>query len=147
MTETRFRQILALYGVLLVAGIVASFVPGGYSQALADAYASEPEPKLSQNTWLLVGIVVPMLAAVLAGYIGMFFFKRWARSLSLLTTLAGIVLILFVGPTLSSAVEDTLFEASSLLWGGALALAYFSPVSVRFGANNSFKPKPLRGSA
>lgn len=134
MTETRFRQILALYGVLMVAGIVASFMPGGYSQALADAYENEPAPMLLETLWLSIAVVVPLFIGVLAGYIGMFFFKAWARTLSLITTAAGTALILFLGPALSTAAEGVFFEASSLLWGGALALAYFSPVSARFGA-------------
>lgn len=132
MTEARFRQLLVLYiGCTLVALAVA-FIPGGYSQQLADAYANEPEPFLFRNPWLALGVMIPLLVASVASLVGLFLFKAWSRTLSIYVTLIGYVLVAFFGPTLSSALEDALWGISDLLWGAALALAYFSPIASRF---------------
>ena len=147
MTETRFRQLLVLYIAYTRAAAAASFVPGGYSRELANALASEPEPLLVRNLWLLLGLLIPLLGAIVAGLVGLFRFKPWGRSISLYATLAGFALVPLGGPTLSSPLEDALWGVSEILWGAILASAYFSAVAGRFGANNSFKPNPLRGSA
>ena len=125
----------------------AAFVPGGYSQALADAYAQEPEPWFIRNVWLGLAFALPLLAAIVAGLVGLFFFRRWGRTVSFYSTIVSLCLYSLSGPEIYSPLENVLFEVSSLLWGAILALAYYSPIADRLGANNSFKPNPLRGSA
>lgn len=138
MTASRFRVLLAVYCVLFVAGIVVSFLSGGYSQELTDAYANEPAPPWMDHFWAFLGIVAVLLIAMLASYVGMFFFKAWARMLALVTTIISIALLPFSGPALSSAAEQTLFETSNILWGVILALAYWSPVvSDRFASRRA----------
>ncbi len=82
-------------------------------------------------------------------------FRTWGRSLSLVAALliplavAVQALTLGIDPATSSepAIASTLESLSTFTWGGVLAIAYFSEIRHQFGANNSFKPKPLRGSA
>ena len=87
------------------------------------------------------------IVAIIAGIGGLYRIRRWGRSLSLATTIGFSLLIPFAGPTLSSGLEDSLWELSSILWGAVLTLAYYSPVAAGFHANNSSKPTPLRGAA
>ena len=108
-----------------------AFVPGGYSQELSDAYDKEPVPWVMEQVWMLV-ILLPFGAAVFAGFLGLYFFKHWGRSLSLYSTLAGLFIIPFFGATISSGIESSFYEASTLLWGAILALAYYSPLSHKF---------------
>ena len=131
MTETRFVQILWIYVGLVLASIAAYFF-SGFSAELAVAYENEPEPWLMRNVWIGAAVLLPMLFAWIVGLVGLFFFKSWARALSLAITLLGLVLTVGLGPSLSSGLEASLLEASSILWGAILALAYFSPVSARF---------------
>ncbi len=137
MTQTRFRLFIVLYGISLIVGLAASFMPGGYSHALAVAYKSEPEPLVYRQAWLAFVIMVPLAIAGIAGCIGMFFFKSWARRISLATTLVALLLIFFFGPTLLNAVANAFLETSSLLRGAILALAYFSPINARFTGSAS----------
>lgn len=138
MNASRFRVLLAVYCVLFIAGIVVSFIPGGYSQELTDAYANEPAPPWMEYFWMFLGVVAVLLITMLASYVGMFFFQAWARMLALATTIISIALIPFSGPALSSAAEQTLFETSSILWGVILALAYGSPaISERFASRRA----------
>lgn len=136
MTESRFLLILWSYVAVTLASIVDGFFPT-YSDALASAYAGEPEDWLSRNIWAEVIVFTLLLCSWLAGLIGLFFFKRWARSLSLAQTFLGLAISFFLGPTLFSSLHLSLLETSILLWGVILALAYFSPVSARFDQPNT----------
>jgi hypothetical protein len=147
MSNSQFRWLLVVYVIATLAAVASSFLPDGHSQVLADAYAQESESWFSSNIWVLMAIALPLLAAIVAGFVGLFLFKRWGRAVSFYSTLAGLCLYLFTGPTVNSALEGVLYEVSSLLWGAILALSYYSPIAGRLGANDSFKPKPHRGSA
>ena len=146
MTEARYRSLLWIYVALIVAAIASSIFPS-YSIALAAAYDKEPDTWLMSSLWIAGGLWGGLVLAWLVGLAGLFFFKGWARTLSLYSTLIGFAVYPFSGPQLYSALETSLYDASTTLWGAILALSYFSAVSDRFGANSSFKPKPLRGSA
>ncbi len=131
MNITRFRMFLIASTLLPVATIAAAFLPGGYTQALSDAYASEPVPWLFQNEFVAIGIGAAALAITIAGYVGLFLLKRWGRTLSLGITLLGLPLYLLSGPTLMSPFEAMLSDTSWMVWGACLALAYYSPVAAR----------------
>jgi uncharacterized membrane protein len=131
MTETRYLKILWCYVVLNLAATISIFFPT-YSENLVAAYESEPETWLMSNLWIAVFVLGAFVVVWLTGLVGLFFFKRWARPLSLCSTIAGFVIFPFVGASPYSGLEASLFEASSMVWGGILALSYFSPVSCRF---------------
>lgn len=141
MSQKYFRALILLYVALVVASAAAAFLPGGYSQELSDALDNEPAPRILENLWLMFGLVVPLLLAAFAGVYGLYMFKRWGRSLSLYSTLAGLVLFPFFGPSLYSGLESALFEASTLIWGAILTLSYYSEVSSTFSANNALQAK------
>ncbi|QSX79373.1 hypothetical protein [Agrilutibacter solisilvae] len=147
MTDSKFRWLLILYVIVTFAAAWAATAPSDYSQSLADAYASEPTPFLYRHAGLASGIGITLMLAAVASVIGLFFFKRWGRTVLLWAVVAELVVYLFSGPTLHSALEDRLVEIAILMRGAILALVYYSPIAGRLSANNSFKPKPLRGSA
>jgi uncharacterized membrane protein len=132
MTDTRYRKLLLIYLVVTAAAIAASAFPT-YSEALETALGEEPETWLWRNTWASVGLYSALVMAWVIGLVGLFRFRRWGRSLSLYTTAAGIIIAPLAGASLSSGLESGLYEASAIIWGGILALSYFSPVSDRFG--------------
>ena len=134
MTIARFRLFLIASVILSLATIATVFLPDGYSQSLADAYASEPLPWLFRNEYVLSGVGVVAVALVIAGYVGLFLLKRWGRALSLAITVISFPLYLLTGPTLLSPIEAMLTDASTLVWGACLALAYYSPVGARIEA-------------
>ena len=135
MTQNRFRNLILIYAALIVAGGIAWFLPSDYSQELSDAWDNEPTPAIFDNLWLMAALLFPFAMASVAGMYGLYVFKAWGRSLSLYSTLAGLVLLPFFGPSLSSGLECAFFEASTMLWGAILALSYFSAISSDFSAN------------
>ena len=131
MTIARFRLFLIASATLSIAAITTAFLPDGYSQALADAYASEPPPWLFKNVLIAFWLIMTALANTGVGFAGLFLLKRWGRALSLGITVLCFPLYLLTGPTLSSPIEAMLPDASTLAWGACLALAYYSPVAAR----------------
>ena len=151
MTDSRFRLLLfASLGLLILGAAAELNVPyGGPVPVPTDG------PALS--TAASVGAVLSLLYLLLfgAGFVGMYFFKPWGRSLSLLVAIAfpllGTASSFAFGNTVDLLPSSVLAEAaaslSQLAWGAVLALAYYSSPSLRFSAYESFEPKPLRGPA
>ena len=134
MSATRYRQLLILYFAIFLAAIALAFFPGGYSSGLAEAYAEEPDTWLMQGTWLPLIVLSVLFVPWLVALVGLFRFKRWGRSLALYSTILSLLIYPFVGADLSSGLESALYETHATLWGAILAIAYFSPISARFGA-------------
>jgi len=133
MTSTRFRILLVVSTALFIAAALADdLVPPVFSEELAAAYAKK-EAWVDTNFWPAVALAVLLGGSTVAGLIGLFFFQRWGRSLSLCSSIGVFVVYPALGPSLTSPLAGALDEASSLLWGAILALAYYSQVSDRFG--------------
>ena len=133
MNEFRFRVLLLAYFVSVVATVVIGVSEIGYPPELVAAYAGLPEPAiLSSNPIALVLLALTLLLSMFAGLLGLFLFKPWGRLLSLASTVAALLLVPFLGPTLTSPMEDLFGDLASLLLGCALGLAYFSPLRARF---------------
>jgi len=120
----------------MVAATIVTSESIGYSTELAAAYEREPTPFLMQNLWFLLGIIMPLGITGIVGLIGLYKFKSWGRTLSLYSTIIGLVIYPFCGPTLSSGLGSAFLEMSNLLWGAVLTLSYFSSINDRFSANN-----------
>ena len=134
MTITHFRVYLIASTLLGIAAVATVFLPDGYSPALAEAYANEPLPWLYENDAVAIGVGAAALAITIVAFVGLFLLKRWGRALSLGITVLFLPLYLLTGPTLSSPIEAMLTDASTLVWGVCLALAYYSPVATRIAS-------------
>jgi uncharacterized membrane protein len=132
MKNSSFRTLICINVALNAAGIVAVAFPT-YSESLSMAAESEPRPWLMSNLWLAGGATGLLLSAWILGLAGLFFFKRWARTLALYTTGLTLLATPWFGTYVYSGIETALFEAAALTWGAVLAASYFSPVSTRFG--------------
>jgi hypothetical protein len=140
MSKSHFRNLILLYAILVIASLIASSIPGVYSKELSDAMEREPMPWIAEEFWPLI-FGLPLVVATVAGLWGLYLFKPWGRTLSLYTTAAGLALFPFLGPSLSGGLESAFYEASSLVWGAVLTLAYYSPpISAEF---TSTPPQPI----
>jgi len=133
MSPTRFRG-LVLFSVLLEIGsaTVDLLIPDLLSNSLSQALENEPLPSVLNNLWLSFLLFVPWLVITLVSTVGLLFFKGWARTLSLYSTVFSLGLYPFLGPALTSGWSSALSEASFMIWGAVLALAYYSPLADRF---------------
>ncbi|HVK53934.1 MAG TPA: hypothetical protein VM532_02790 [Burkholderiales bacterium] len=133
MSPTKFRG-LVLFSVLLEIGsaTVDLLIPDLLSNSLSQALENEPLPSVLNNLWLSFLLFVPWLVITLVSTVGLLFFKGWARTLSLYSTVFSLGLYPFLGPALTSGWSSALSEASFMIWGAVLALAYYSPLADRF---------------
>ena len=98
---------------------------------------SETQSLLSYSGWNSM-FVVPewvfwvMLLANLAGYIGMFMYKKFFRLLFSLILVVSILLSPIFGMSIITGIEVFFIDASMLLAGIVLALAYFTPINDKF---------------
>ena len=131
MTDLVFHRLLWLYVALTVASTIASAFPQ-HSATLQAAAVAEPTSWLLEMAWFWAGVFPALMGTWLVGLVGLFRFRSWGRTLSLWSTMAALLIYPFIGSSLYWGVETALSDACSLVWGGILALAYFSPVSARF---------------
>jgi hypothetical protein len=131
-TRAEFR-LLVLFNALLIPA--AMFVSGW------DVRLLPPE----QQAWLagraapssplhaLAGMVsFGAFLALCVGLAGMLAFQRWARSLTLVATIAIYLPMPLSGTIVVSGFAYTMDSVAAILWGVLLAVAYWSPVAVEF---------------
>ncbi|MDL2358233.1 MAG: hypothetical protein QFF03_23545 [Pseudomonadota bacterium] len=142
MTKTRFRALLIFYLGISSATLLAGLLNvAGYSTTLASAYAAEPNDLIDRHPWPLLAGAALLIAAALAGMVGLYRFTNWGRTVSLYVTVAALVLTPLAGPMLLNPVEGALSQAASVLSGALMAIAYFSPLSGEFSRRMP-APKP-----
>jgi hypothetical protein len=125
--------LLALLAVACAMALLGSGFPGSPGTAFQ---SSIDAAKFYFLNTLLIG-VVPVAAVGAPIYFGLL---RRARPRWLLVILLG------VAPGLAALILDTLLGTIAMICG--VIVAAVTHVSCRrLGPNNSFKPKPLRGSA
>jgi len=142
ITPRRYRQLLTVYVILLMLIGVAPFLPmAALPLDLHEAWERLPPPAWIPDsiatTFLLAALLIPL---VIAQIVGLYLFRRWARTLSTVLTVLVWPLLLFTGPSVQSALEVVLSDVTSVLWGALLALAWASPVSRRFGGQPDASP-------
>ena len=132
MTPRLFRGLILAHLVALGAFSILSAFDHGVSQALLDAYLQSVPPWLMGESMLAISLMLGVVVILIVGYVGLWLFKSWGRALSLWTTVLGCVLTATFGPSLSGGLSAAFYDASMLLWGAVLALAYASPIAHHF---------------
>lgn len=132
---TTFRiLVVASIAAAVLGASVDAFIPSLLPAVLGDAYEAHmaaEEPTMSRAL-VFGGLAIVLLIGVVVGTIGLLLFKPWGRSLSLwLSVLATLSYPLF-GPVVYSGWAAMLADTSMMLWGAALAMAYFAEINVRF---------------
>lgn len=85
---------------------------------------------------LLLGLAALLVYSLLGlvAVVAMARFRRWGCSVSWWLTLLGLPVIAVLGPAVMSGWAYSLQAAGAMLWGVALAAAYWSPLAARFEA-------------
>jgi hypothetical protein len=132
---TIFRFLVVTSIALAVLGaLVDSIVPGLLPTVLEEAYetyVAAEEPTMS-HALTLGGLALVLLIGTAVGTIGLLLFKPWGRQLSLWLSVLAMLSYPFLGPAVYSGWATMLTETSMMLWGAALAMAYFAEIKLRF---------------
>ena len=149
MRAPPLRLLIVLSWVFLLGGFAAEdWLPLALTPAGEAAHAQLEAESLAWmdalTQWQLVAFIagaVALLALDVIGSIGMFFYRRWGRTLSVATTLVLYLSVPFSGVALVGPVDGLLLDLATLTWGGALALAYWSSAAERFAATGDTAPR------
>lgn len=125
MSARTFRVLLLAYVVLVAAAAMMQFATYGLP-------ATQDSLPLLKDWWV-DAIVVLWCVGQLVGLVGLFLFRKWARSLCVLLTVIDLFMRPFYGPLSPSAWATAFGDASTTLWGMVLAVSLFSPLSACFG--------------
>jgi hypothetical protein len=136
-----FRVLISAQIALVVLSIAASVRLEKTLPETLQAYlrAQQEAPFVSRDAALVAAGIVLMAAFVVA-WIALLRFWRIGPWFYLTTNVAGVVLTLAAGPTVTTAIETTLDTTSSVIAGAIIAMAFFSNVAVRFRATATTPP-------
>ena len=136
MTPRGFRYLLIGSLLCQFAAVIVDFffphlVPESLYDAQLQAAANTFASKESLRTIIIIAIVV--VSCEILAFIGMFMFKRWARTLGFVLVPISALGSVIIGFDVTSGWVAAFREISLVLWGAALAVSYFSPaVADRF---------------
>ncbi len=77
-------------------------------------------------------VLVVFIVALVVAWVGLWLLKRWARTLYATLVVISLVLTLFLGPVVTSALAAALYSISSLAAGVMLGLLWFSELRGKF---------------
>lgn len=135
MTATHFRYIviLSILFALLAVGVDPLFMPTlpvGHSELL----------KFVPPSFFAISGIANLVLGLSVG-IGLCLFRGWSRPWSLVSLGVGAVNYLMCSYFAISGVATALGFIANSLGGGAIAIAYFSPLAQRFESNMKVKPQ------
>ena len=73
-----------------------------------------------------------LIVLVSASAVGLYFFKKWARTLTVVLSIVGLFVTYFMGISITTPVETISYDISAFLSGIIIAMAYLSPLNERF---------------
>jgi hypothetical protein len=133
MTKGQFRAGIVLsLGIAFLGLAVSWLAEPGLPAALREYQERYRAAPPSARDWALVAFLVPLSIAGVASLVGLLRFRRWSRPLALSATVGNVALMPFFGPVVDSGLANALYHLSSMLYGGVLAAAYFSPAAEWF---------------
>ena len=129
MNTKIFRLILIAYGITDIAAFISAIISHRMLPPELWSYISSRKlPALTGYERILLYVSCGFVVAAFISYVGLYFWKSWARSLFLLLNIAGLLLI-FINPTpfVFTSLLYGFITTNSLLSGIILACAYFNP--------------------
>lgn len=136
MTAKTFRILVAAEILLIIGIVVCAFATHHQLPEELKRYdlgaEDSADTEIRTGEWILVFGAVSIAALLVISMIGLLFLWRPARLLYTLSYVAGIPILLFSGPSVSTAITETVTELSSFLSGVIWALLYFSPIKQYF---------------
>lgn len=139
-TPRFFRTLmLASLGLSILAFIIDITVPALVPDMVRFAEEQYWNGASTAGLVFRISLLVVYLIVSLVAFVGLYFFKPWARVANLVLSALLLVVAPALGHIVLSGLAQGLAEIALMLWGAVLALAYFSPLSERFKSSPNAK--------
>lgn len=133
MNPRNFRILVALSLVLpLLASAVDLLFGAGVPEALREAQQAMEEESPPSALALQSAVAIALLVVVLAATWGLFMFRRWGRTLALVSCALAFAVWPYFGYGVYSGWAFGLMELGTTVWGAVIALSYASSVAAEF---------------
>jgi hypothetical protein len=137
LAKSRFRRLLLvsiIFGVAWIPITIATqrFLPG----PLVAYLDSELERDLSTIEIVFLVLVLLFIAIAIWNLISLLRFRPSSRPVALALTALGLLVGLLSGPVVESPISRIFADASSLLWGAAMAMMYCKPYADCFSSTD-----------
>ncbi|WP_217519020.1 hypothetical protein [Vibrio metschnikovii] len=131
---TLFRVILISGLVTSIVGIIAGFSLSETLPPILQEYLLQAEKKEVSNFEMVFLLVASLALLVLlpVSTVGLWKFKRWARTLYIVISIVFIPLSIFFGPIVMNSWEAMFNEIAILLEGILIAMMFMGPISEKF---------------
>jgi hypothetical protein len=130
---TILRALIVVELASALLGIYADIALQSSLPAPLHAYlTAQSQGPLTIGGALTFAILVPMFAALVVAWVGLWLLKRWARTLYTALIVVFLVVTLFLGPVVASALAAMLYTVSSIAAGVILGLVWLSELRGRF---------------
>ncbi len=100
------------------------------------AYAVMPESFdfeiYLSNTFLAAIVLIVIIGIWVASVVGLLLFKKWGRTLTVVSFIASLLCIALLGPTIEFGLESALNELLAVCSGMILASMYLQPIAAEF---------------
>jgi len=129
MPSKRFLRVLIVANLILIAvGAVVGIVGKAWLPDPLRVFEQSRAADITATDWILFGVSIPMLIALVVASIGLLLFSRPARPLYLAIIIVDILLTPCWGPYVTTGWARALEAVSYIINGVVLALIYFSPL-------------------
>lgn len=129
LTKRSLRILIIVDLVLIAVGVAVGIVSEAWLPEPLRAFEqARAEADMMPREWILVGLGIPVIIAVLVASIGLMCFWRPARPLYLARIVVAAVLMPLSGPYITSGWAEAIESVSLTVSGVVLALIYFSPL-------------------
>ena len=129
-------NLIALFRTAAIGSFVLPWVGGGVDSipgVVPESLFEAVEATLKPGHRFLIAVSSLVFGAIaLLATVGLVLFQPWARPLALALTVVSLPLYPFIPAMVQSGWGALFLYLSTLAWGATLAMAYFSPLSVRF---------------
>lgn len=133
MTPRNYRALIVLSVILPVTGVAIDLiVPGVVPPSLIQAQELLNNAETMAFCVLATALGGAIIGLSLAASWGLFFFRKWGRTVALASIVLSVPVWPIFGFSLMSGWAAALMELGTTLWGAAVALAYYSTLQVRF---------------
>lgn len=132
MPQRTFRFLLVTSLILGVSGFFLDSVLSNTTlEYLSPFQDIAPTHSLSLR---VTGALLALLAYTLQiiASVGLYLFRSWSRVLALVAIAMGSWAAPLVGYSVKSGAALSLMDFSTVLWGGVIAMAYYSPLRRKF---------------